>query len=248
MYSADGNEQEIGKVFAEVFGEGGAVKREDVFVTSKLWNSEHAPENVKPACVQTLKDLQLEYLDLYLIHWPQNFEKVEGTHKAFPRNEDGSIRYDMETTSAQTWAAMEALVAEGLVKAIGLSNFNSGQIEAIIEAGTIRPAVLQVEIHPYFSQEPLVAFCKERGIVPTAYSPLGTGQAINGQTVVGNETLAEVGATYGKSSAQVAIAWLAQRGIVVIPKSVTAARIAQNREVGFVLSVSEPDATCYGHY
>ena len=131
---------------------------------------------------------------------------------------------------------MEALVSEGLVKAIGLSNFNSGQIDAIIEAGTIKPAVLQVEIHPYFSQEPLVAFCKERGIVPTAYSPLGTGQAINGQTVVGNATLAEIGAKYGKSSAQVAIAWLAQREIVVIPKSVTAARIAQNREVGFTLS------------
>ena len=167
-----GNEVEIGAVFAEAFGESGGTARSSVFITSKIWNSEHAPADVRPAVVQTLADLQLEYLDLYLIHWPQNFEKTPGTHKGFPRNEDGSIRYDMETTSSQTWAAMEALVEEGLVrrpvacsaemavsgpdhdfvpvcvrkvKAIGLSNFNSAQIITITEGAKIPPAVLQVE-------------------------------------------------------------------------------------------------------
>ena len=174
-----GNEEEIGAVFSEVFA-AGEVKRGDVFVTSKLWNSEHAPADVLPAVQKTLADLQLDYLDLYLIHWPQNFAK-EGTlgNCSFPRNEDGSIRYDMETTTMETWTAMEALVEAGLVKAIGLSNFNSVQITEILEKGKIKPANLQVEVHPYFSQEPLVAFCKEKGITVTAYSPLGTGAEID---------------------------------------------------------------------
>ena len=141
-----GNEDEIGTVFNEVFS-AGTVKREDVFVTSKLWNSEHAPADVLPAVQKTLADLQLEYLDLYLIHWPQNFAK-EGTpgNCSFPRNEDGSIRYDMDTKSIETWTAMEALVEAGLVKAIGLSNFNSVQITEILEKGKIVPANLQVEV------------------------------------------------------------------------------------------------------
>lgn len=189
-----GNEAEIGAVFAEMFA--GPTKREDIFITSKLWNSEHAPADVKPAVLKTLADLQVEYLDLYLIHWPQNFEKTQGTTCSFPRNEDGSIRYDLDTKSEETWAAMEALVEEGLVKAIGLSNFNSVQISSIISSCKIKPAVLQVEIHPYFSQEPLVSFCKEQGIVVTAYSPLGTGAEIDGCTVVGNPTLAGIGEKY----------------------------------------------------
>ena len=133
-----------------------------------------------PAVQKTLADLRLEYLDMYLIHWPQNFAKegAEG-NCSFPRNEDGSIRYDMETTTMETWTAMEGLVEAGLVKAIGLSNFNSKQITEILEKGKVKPANLQVEVHPYFSQEPLVAFCKDKGIAVTAYSPLGTGAEID---------------------------------------------------------------------
>ena len=143
----------------------------------------------------------------------------------------------MDTTLMDTWTAMEDLVAKGLVKAIGLSNFNSKQIAEICEKGKIKPAVLQVENHPYFSQEPLLKFCKENGgIVMTAYSPLGSGATLDGFTVPANPTLGEIGKKYGKSAAQVAICWQKQRGVVVIPKSVTEARIRANCAVNFTLS------------
>ena len=233
-----GNEAEIGAVFAEAFSSG-LVKREDLFVTSKLWNSEHAPDNVRPALELTLKELRLDYLDLYLIHWPQCFAKESDGNRSIPKNEDGSIKYDLATPSAKTWAALESCVDAGLTRSIGLSNFNSEQIAGVCEGARIQPAVLQVEIHPYFSQQPLVKFCQARNIVVTAYSPLGTGAVIDGSTVVGNPVLEEIGAKYGKSSAQVAICWLASRGLVVIPKSVTPARVLQNREVKFELSAED---------
>jgi len=229
-----GNEDEVGKVFGEKLVAGGAVKREDVFITSKLWNSEHKPKWVLPACKQTLADLQVDYLDLYLIHWPQNFEKLkenEGTNRSFPRTPEGGIVYDMETSIMDTWAAMEELVDAGLCKAIGLSNFNSVQVAEIMEKSRIKPAVLQVESHPFFQQEPLVAFCKENGIVVTAYSPLGTGSAIDGATIPTHPKLAAIGAKYGKSAAQVAIAWQANRGVPTFPKSVTESRIKANLDV-----------------
>mmetsp|Transcript_23349 Transcript_23349/g.69945 ORF Transcript_23349/g.69945 Transcript_23349/m.69945 type:complete len:323 (+) Transcript_23349:105-1073(+) len=233
-----GNEAEIGEVFAETFG-GGAIKREDVFVTSKLWNSEHAPKDVRPALEQTLKDLRLDYLDLYLIHWPQSFAKEQPGNCSVPKNADGTVKYDLETTSEQTWAALEACVDAGLCKAIGLSNFTSAQVQAILDAGRIPPAVLQVEVHPYHSQKPLVDFCAARGIVVTAYSPLGSGATLDGATVPANPVLKAIGEAHGKSAAQVAIAWLAARGLIVIPKSVTPARVAQNRDVDFELSAED---------
>jgi len=216
---------------------------------------------VRPALEQTLRDLKLDYLDLYLIHWPQSFARgparearvggrrrgaptqakdPDGTGNcAFAKNADGSIKYDVETTSEATWAALEACVDAGLTKAIGLSNFTSRQVQRILDAGRIPPAVLQVEVHPYFSQKPLVEFCEARGIAVTAYSPLGSGATIDGATVASNATLARIGEARGKSAAQVAIAWLAQRGLVVIPTSVTRARVAQNRDVDFALSAAE---------
>lgn len=230
-----GNEAEIGLVFEAAFASG-LVKREDLFVTSKLWNSEHAPAHVKPALEVSLKELRLDYVDLYLVHWPQAFAREGEGNRSITKNADGSIKYDLETSSAATWAALETCVDAGLARSIGLSNFNSEQVTSILGSCRIKPAVLQVEVHPYLSQAPLVAFCKERSIVVTAYSPLGTGAVIDGATVVGNPVLQEIGATYGKSSAQVAINWLARRGLVVIPKSVTPARVLQNRAVKFELS------------
>ena len=231
-----GNEAEVGAVFKEVFGSG-LIQREDVFITSKLWNSEHKPENVKAACLQTLEDLGLGYLDMYPIHWPQNFEKVPGTHKGFPRNADGSMRYDLETTTMQTWGAMEALVEEGLTKAIGLSNFNSKQIEEVYSASRVKPANLQVEIHPYFQNTKLVDFALAKGILVTAYSPLGSGGADpDGNIIPTHPTLKDIGAKYQKSAAQTALAYTRQRGIIVIPKSVTASRIQQNLDVTWTLS------------
>jgi diketogulonate reductase-like aldo/keto reductase len=137
---------------------------------------------------------------------------------------------------------MEALVNMGLAKAIGLSNFNEQQIIEIVTDGTIKPAMLQVEIHPFNQEHELSRFCAEHKIALTAYSPLGSGNAIDGMTVLENPVLADIGKHHDKSSAQVVLAWLLQRGIIVIPKSVTAARITSNIEVAFELSAEEMSA------
>jgi len=233
-----GNEVEVGTAFKEAF-DSGKIKREDLFVTSKLWNSEHAPKDVEAACRQTLQDLQLEYLDLYLIHWPQGFAKTkenEGTNRSFPKDADGNIIYDVDTTLEATWQAMESLVSKGLVRSIGLSNFNSLQITALNKVTKTPICVNQVESHPYHSQDKLLQFCTTNKIVITAYSPLGSGAEIDGNTVPTNPTLQKVGEAHGRSAAQVAVAWQRQRGIVVIPKSVKPARIVQNFDVFFELS------------
>ena len=194
-----GNEKEIGAVLGELVGDGpGQIPRGELFVTSKLFNSEHAPTDVRPALEQTLADLQLDYLDLYLIHWPQAFAKVEGTHAGRPTHQNvrtpsppapfpprcfsprrcfgqGSMVYDFETSTAATWGAMEACQQAGLTRGLGLSNFNQRQIAELEAVATIKPAVLQVESHPFFAQESLLKFCLERGIVFEAYSPLAAG-------------------------------------------------------------------------
>eukprot|EP00039_Didymoeca_costata_P000706 m.46876 g.46876 ORF g.46876 m.46876 type:complete len:378 (-) comp10424_c0_seq1:1082-2215(-) len=232
-----GNEDEIGGIFAKHFkGDSPTIKREDVFITSKLWNSEHQPVNVVPACKKTLEDLQLDYLDLYLMHWPQAFQKVEGTTRGFPRREDNSIIYDDNVTIVDTWKAMEELVDLGLVKAIGLSNFNSKQIEEIMANSRIKPACNQVESHVFFQQEKLIGFCKQHNIVATAYSPLGTGAQVDGHVIAKLPQLEEIGKKYGKSAAQVAIAFHANRGVPTFPKSVTESRVKLNLETTFKLS------------
>ena len=206
----------------------------------KLWNSEHAPADVRTACEQTLADLQVSYLDLYLVHWPQAFEKVAGTHIGFPKNDDGTMRYDVATSLTETWAAMQELVDAGLVKHIGLSNFTAAQIGAVCASARIQPAVLQVESHPFFQQRDLLAAAAAHGLVVTAYSPLGSGATIDGHNVPTHPKLAAIGAAYGKSAAQVALRFQVQRGVVTIPKSVKVARIQQNLAVhDFALSEAD---------
>lgn len=232
-----GNEKEVGNVLREMVSGVGKdqIPREELFVTSKLWNSEHDPANVKAALQQTLSDLQLEYLDLYLIHWPQGFEKVRGTHTGRPQWPNGSIRYDFVSSTLSTWRALEGCVRDGLVRSLGLSNFNSKQIEALEQHAEIMPSVLQVESHPYFAQQRLVDFAHSRDIVVTAYSPLASGaKSSSGYTVPHHPVLARVGAKYGATAAQVAIAWQVARNVSVIPKSVSEARIVQNLEAAAI--------------
>jgi alcohol dehydrogenase (NADP+) len=249
--AAYGNEAEVGAVLAEMVGDGpGQIPRSELFVTSKLWNSEHAPENVRPALARTLADLRLAYVDLYLVHWPQAFAKVPGTHAGRPTNADGSVRYDTATTLADTWRAMSEVRALGLARDVGVSNFNSRQLAALLAlreddkdgaAAIAHPAVNQVESHPYFAQGDMLAFCAAHGVAVTAYSPLASGHAPAGaQPVVRSEVLGAIGARHGgRSAAQVAVAWQRQRGVVVIPKSVSAARVRANFDVFFELSADE---------
>lgn len=195
-----GNEKEIGETLAAL-----PVPRSNLFITSKLWNSEHAPKDVGPALKQTLQDLKLDYLDLYLVHWPQAFAKVPNTHIGRLKHaHNGSYIYDFSTSLESTWAAMEKLVDRGLVKSIGLSNFNQEQIEAILSVARIKPAVLQIESHPFFAQTPLINFCKKHGIVVTAYSPLGSGKLMKGgYPIHSHPVLREIGTRYRVSAAQV---------------------------------------------
>ncbi|KAF7711829.1 hypothetical protein HF521_000840 [Silurus meridionalis] len=234
-----GNESEIGEALQEMLGPDKAFKREDVFVTSKLWNTKHHAEDVEPALLNSLKELKLEYLDLYLIHWPYAFQQGDIT---FPRQEDGTLLYD-DIDYKVTWAAMEKLVEKGLVRAIGLSNFNSRQIDDVLSVANIKPTVLQVEGHPYLAQVDLLAHCRERGLVMTAYSPLGSPDRAwkrpDEPVLLEEPVISALAKKYNKSPAQIIIRWQTQRGVVTIPKSVTESRIKENLQIfDFTL---EPD-------
>ncbi|KAL7014036.1 hypothetical protein ACKWTF_015707 [Chironomus riparius] len=166
-----GNENEVGDGIAAKIAEG-VVKREDLFITSKLWNIFHDPKDVKGAVEKSLKLLKVDYLDLYLIHWPMGYANLDNGANLFPKNEKEEWIFS-DVDIVDTWKGMEELVDAGLVKSIGLSNFNSKQIERVMATARIQPAMLQIECHPYLNQKRLIEFCRSKNIAVTAYSPLG---------------------------------------------------------------------------
>lgn len=223
-----GNENEVGEGIRDAIKDGD-VKREEIFVTSKLWGNSHHPDDVETAVKKSLSDLGLAYLDLYLIHWPHAFKRGS---VLFPKKEDGTVEYLTDVTPTETWLAMEKLVEKGLVRSIGLSNFNSEQIKDILDKGKIPPATNQVECHPYFNQQKLLDFCMEKGIYLTAYSPLGSPDrpwaSPDEPNLLEDPKLAEIAKRVGKSAAQVLLRYQLQRKVIVIPKSVTPSRIEEN--------------------
>ncbi len=199
----------------------GDVKREEMFITSKLWNDSHALEDVRPALEQTLKDLQLEYLDLYLMHWPVAQRK--GT--IIPQESEDWIPLK-EIPLWTTWSSMEKLYNDGLCKAIGVSNFTAENLSNLIKKTQVVPAVNQVESHPLLSQTDLLEFCRKNNIALTAYAPLG-GQKSDG-SLLENSIVLAIAQRLQCTPAQVLLAWQMQRDVIVIPKSTHEDRIREN--------------------
>ncbi|MGT2910383.1 aldo/keto reductase [Streptococcus cameli] len=196
-----GNEESIGRAIRD-----SGIPREELFITTKLWNDAHGYEEAKVALADSLSKLQLDYIDLYLIHWPN------------PVN----LRDCWQKANADTWRAMEEMVEQGLIRTIGVSNFLVHHLEALLETATLIPAVNQLRLAPGVYQEEIVNYCKEKGIVLEAWSPLGRGELFSHPTML---ALAE---KYGKTVAQIALAWSWANGFLPLPKSVTESRIIEN--------------------
>lgn len=230
------NEKEIGNAVRAKINEG-VVSRSDMFITTKLWNTYHSPPDVVPSCKKSLANLNLDYVDLYLVHWPLSYKKdsimaapvTEGLNWFWepvdPSEED-------PTPIEETWKAMEECVKLGLTRSIGLSNFNSEQVERIMKVAEIKPVVNQVECHPYLSQKKLTAFCKERSILMTAYAPLGSPSrpwaSPDTPELLQDPRLLSLAEKYKKTPAQIILRYLFQLGVSTIPKSSNPVRLKEN--------------------
>jgi alcohol dehydrogenase (NADP+) len=219
-----GNEREVGEALKTGRAAGG-IAREDIFVTTKLWNNNHRPERVEPAFNASLDRLRLEYLDLYLIHTPFAFQPGD---EQDPRDQNGNVIYDKEITLLDTWRALETLVDHGRCGAIGLSDITLNDLAPIYESARIKPAVVQVESHPYLPEPELLDFCKQRGIVLLAFAPLGHGMKPG---LLEDPIISAIATRVGKTPAQVLLAWAVQRGTALLTTPRTAARARENFDI-----------------
>jgi len=222
------NEEEVGAAIKEAL-ETKKIERNSLWVTSKLWNNAHLPEDVEPALKKTLTDLQLDYLDLYLIHWPVAFRP----QVFFPKGVADYLPLE-QAPIIETWQALEEWGDKGLVRQIGVCNFSTKKLGELIDKATIAPMMNQIELHPYLQQKEMLEFCKEKNVLLTAYSPLGSSDRPKGMkkkdepSLFDNDKLGKIAAKHQVSVAQVLISWALARDTVVIPKSVNEQRLQEN--------------------
>ncbi len=233
-----GNEREVGAALAGAMDDQG-LTREDLWITSKLWNTYHHPDHVRPALMRSLQDLQLDRLDLYLIHFPIALEFVPFETRYPPEwlHDPDAVDPVMRSAAVplhETWAAMEALVEEGLVGQIGVCNYNSALLHDLMRYARIAPSVLQIESHPFLTQDKLIRLALNYGLDVTAFSPLGAlsylelGMAGEAETAIAEPAVVEAAARHGKTPAQIVLRWNIQRGLSIIPKTEKAERMREN--------------------
>jgi len=218
------NEREVGEALQTGLAALG-IARDDIFVTTKLWNSNHRAERVEPAFEGSLDRLRLEYLDLYLIHTPFAFQPGD---EQDPRDQNGNVIYDNGVALLDTWRAMESLVDGGRCRAIGLSDIALNELSPIYESARIKPAVVQVESHPYLPETELLEFCKEKGIVLLAFAPLGHGMRPG---LLEDPVISAIAVRIGKTPAQVLLAWAVQRGTALLTTPKNEARARENFDI-----------------
>lgn len=217
-------EDVVGAAMREAF-EAGTVRRDDLFVSTKLWNTNHRPERVRPALEASLRRLQLDQVDCYLIHTPFAFKPGDELQ---PRDEQGQPVYDSGVTLLETWRAMERLVDEGLCRSIGLSDITLDKLREIVAAARIKPAIVQVECHPYLPEWELLEFCRQHGIVLQAFAPLGHGMK---PRLTDDPVIQAIARRTGKTPSQVALAWAVQRGCAFLTTSTNPEHIRENFEI-----------------
>jgi aldehyde reductase len=218
------NEREVGTAL-QAGSAAGNIAREDIFVTTKLWNSNHRPARVEPAFEASLDRLRLKYLDLYLIHTPFAFQPGDDQD---PRDQNGNVIYDQGVTLLDTWRAMETLVDHGKCRAIGLSDVGLDELKSIYDSARIKPSVVQVEAHPYLPETELLEFCKKTGIVLLAFAPLGHGMKPG---LLEDPVISAIAVRVGKTPAQVLLAWAVQRGTALLTTPKSAARAKENFDI-----------------
>jgi diketogulonate reductase-like aldo/keto reductase len=218
------NEAAVGDAIQEAF-KAGTLARKDLFVTTKLWNSNHRPERVEAAYDASCRRLQLDHVDCYLIHTPFAFQPGD---EQDPRDQQGRVIYDKGVTLAETWQGLERLVDDGRCKAIGLSDITLEKLREIVAVARIKPAVVQVESHPYLPEWELLEFCREQGIVLLAFAALGHAME---PSVVGDPVIAAIAKRLHKTPAQVALAWAVQRGTAFLTTSTKPHRLQENFDI-----------------